>query len=100
MFEHKDPNEKRLPSSVVHLFWDSPASILAEKLPASQSLPGPELVGVLSAVKAKMTVQLLFDKLLLLTADELSSNSLIVVNGSFAVLGIAELLGTCGVTRQ
>ena len=77
MYEHNDPNEKRIASSVVHLFWDSPASILAKELPASQSLPGPELVGVLSAVKANMTVQLLLVKPLLLTAVELSSNLLI-----------------------
>ena len=58
MYKIKDASEQRRASSVVHLFWDSATSILANPHAAQQSLPGPELLGVLSAVKANMRAQL------------------------------------------
>ena len=58
MYELADHDKRRSPSSVVHVFWDSRALILAKSRPDCQSLPGPELLGVSSAVRANMDVQL------------------------------------------
>ena len=58
MYSYTDADVKLHPSAVVHLFWDSPDAITKNTIRAPSSLPGPELVGVISAIKAKMIVLL------------------------------------------
>lgn len=58
MHNYTDADVKLHPSAMIHLFWDCQDAITATTIPGPISLPGPELLGVMSAIEAKMIVLL------------------------------------------
>lgn len=56
MHRYEDATPRQSPSSRVHMFWDTMDALLNG--PKSIALPGPELIGVHSAVVAGMDTQL------------------------------------------
>ena len=56
MHRYEDATPRQSPSSRVHMFWDTMDALLNG--PKSIALPGPELIGVHSAVVAGMDTHL------------------------------------------